>query len=618
MTALRAFAAGIEPALPSLLFLLGGVWFLARRASRGGPRARRLRRLESRAARTLARLGAPLAMLAFWLPVLSLEAGAPTSRIPAAATLAGHIPWLDAHGHFEGATRLIAEGRLNRFTERRPFNSPWLALRLRLGGLRGALGMQALLLGVAAFGLAQTLGARAGLAAGLACFGLVYGLTRDYVGTVVAEPLGASFACLGLAVLLVCARRGDVFSYASGLLLLELALRVRPGAQFMLLGVVAWGLFVLRGRRLAVLVVSGLVLGAGETGTRGLLSRYGSGDASFNSYPAYTLYGLATNTDYVTAKQDFARELGERRETEVAARMYAAAWRHIRDRPDVLLRALAGNLGRFFEKLPANFARVLSLRGILARGPDWVRPEPWQTRLDVLWSAPLLVLAAASAALALRRRRRHEGRLWLALLLGLVASAPFVYGDAGLRGLLVGLPLLASLLALGLASRVRPATTRSEARLPVLGLGLALAMTAIAFLAPPLLRRPQPTTSGLDPARDALLDLSLGSAVRVAPSGAAAAGSLALRDYQRRLGYARLPGGQIWLRRPPFVLASALDYVSGTQKVVFAPADFLDPPTPLRRTRLRPLRSQAESREDTTAASALYVVESWEAVAASF
>lgn len=155
MTALRSLAAAVEPALPSLLFVTSLALLLARRWRRSSD------------------------------------------------TSPGSMPtatWRAPRASLRGE-------RLNRFTERRPFNSPWLALRLRHGGLSGALWIQALLLGLAAFGLAHTLGVRAGLAAGLSSFALLYGLTRDYVGAVVAEPLGASFACLGLAVMLACARR---------------------------------------------------------------------------------------------------------------------------------------------------------------------------------------------------------------------------------------------------------------------------------------------------------------------------------------------------------------------------------------------------------------------------
>jgi hypothetical protein len=611
VTGLRSLAAAVEPALPSLLFLSSLLFLLARRGSRGA-RARWLRRREARAGRTLGRLGPPLGMLAFLLPVLSLEAGAPSSRIPAAATLFGQVPWLDAHGHLEGATRLIAQQRLNRFTERRPFNSPWLALRLRLLGLSGALWVQALLLGLAAFGLAHALGVRAGLPAGLACFALLYGLNRDYVGTVVAEPLGATFACLGVAALQVCARRGDLSSYAAGLLLLELALRTRPGAQLLLAGVVAWGVLELCGKRLAVLGLSACVVLGGEGVTRGLLALYGSGDASFTSYPAYTLYGLATNTNYARAKQDFARELEELSEREAARRMYAAALRRIGERPGDLARALAGNLWRFAERLPANFGRVLSLRGVVARGPDWVRPEPRQARLDALLSAPLLLFCLASAARGLPRRRRRERRLWLFLLLGLLASVPFVYGDAGLRGLLVALPALACLLALGLAARTRPAPG-SESWLVAGGLGFALAMTVLVFAAPPLIRLEQPLPPGLDPSAESLLDLRLGSALRVVPAEPAPGRALAMSDYQRRLGYARLPGSTLWRRRPPFVLVTALDRGSGTQRICFAPPDFLDAATPLRRARLRPLGGS--HRDDAAPASGPCLVESWEPLA---
>ena len=57
--------------------------------------------------------GLPLAVLAFLMPLCAAWELEPGSGNTAFAALFGRIPWGDAHGHFEGAQRLLAESLTN-------------------------------------------------------------------------------------------------------------------------------------------------------------------------------------------------------------------------------------------------------------------------------------------------------------------------------------------------------------------------------------------------------------------------------------------------------------------------------------------------------------------------
>src|SRR5262245_64401125 len=123
------------------------------------------------------------------MPLLACRAKRPPSRIAAFSALLGWIPWGDAHGHYEGGTRVLAEGSFGGFSERRPLTAAWLALRLGTTGnsLPVALAVQAALVGLSAWLAARAVGRRFGLAAALATFAVVLGRSRYSRATAVTE-----------------------------------------------------------------------------------------------------------------------------------------------------------------------------------------------------------------------------------------------------------------------------------------------------------------------------------------------------------------------------------------------------------------------------------------------
>jgi hypothetical protein len=476
----RRLLATVDPAVPSVLFLLGCAAFALGSASPG------FRRVLRRAGRFLEAWGLPLAVLAFLMPLCAAWELEPGSGNTAFAALFGRIPWGDAHGHFEGAQRLLAEGAFPPFSGRRPLNACWLAVRLALtgGNLMAALAVQAVLLGAAAYAAARTLGIHRGVGAALAFFGLLLGLTSDYLPSAATEPLGVTLACAAFAVLFP--RGGRLVPALGGLWLLDLALQARPGAQFLLPCLGLWVVWTCRGRRLqaaagaALVAIAGLALGAS------LNALYGTSDASASAAGAYPLYGLATGSNYRQIQEDLGPELAGLPDDRARTRLiYQRAWQRLRADPGVAVRALGRNLRKFAGKAPPVLYGIVSPQALFVSAWERAEPSPVVRSRDRWLGRALLALAVLALALHLRRATTDERLFWLAAAAGIVLSAPVVYGDAGLRGLAASFPFLCALLAAGLGRRrpSRRAPGRDRATRRVLLAGAAV-LVAAALVGP--------------------------------------------------------------------------------------------------------------------------------------
>lgn len=586
----RAALVHLEPRVGGALFLAGlgwgaALWLSRARGARAGSR---LRRWE---ARVLCRLDPawPLCGLLFLLPLWAAWDLRPPGGVSAFAALFGRLPWSDAHGHFEGATRLLAEGEFAHFSGRRPLNACWLSVRLVLGGgrLEGALGLQAALLGLAAGLATRAVALRFGLAPALAFLGLLFGLIRGYVPTAATEPLGVTLACLALTVLVEAGARRRWGRLALGLLLVELSLQARPGAQFLLPCLGLWAVWVSRGRRRAM---AAAVLGVAAAGalTSSTLNRlYGSADSSIASSGAYPLYGLATGSNYKQVREDFAEMARGGDDRERARFLYRRSWELIRDDPGRFLRTLARNEGKFFIKLLPNLGPLVSPVPLWAPPMSRVRATPDAAAVDRWTGLPLLAAALLAFLAFLWRCPWRERGFWLAGAAGLLASAPFVYGDAGLRGLAAAYPLLALALAVGLTPRRGLWRTASSERATRPHAGLAAAVAALIVLsavAGPALcrtrvRRPDP--AALSRARsEARVVASVAKAPVVVVWGQAPsdlpAPAINRRQFQRHLELSHLePETGLAGLKPPFALLSVYDFASKGQRIMAAPPDVL-------------------------------------------
>jgi hypothetical protein len=581
----RAALVTIEPAVAPLLFLLGVVWFVLRLAAGGGAR-RTIARTEGVALRFLDRWGFALAVLAFVAPLLAAWDLRPPPGNAAFASLFGRIPWGDAHGHFEGAQRLLADGAFSYFSGRRPLNAAWLAVRLWLTGgrLEAALLIQAVLLGLGAFAAARVIGQRLGLAPALAFFGLVLGLTSDYLPSAATEPLGVTLACASLAVLWAPASRGRLVPALVGLWLLDLALQARPGAQFLLPCFGLWVVWTCRTQWRRALAGVALVALAGAALSGSLNALYGTGDSSASSAGAYPFYGLVTGSNYRQIRDDLGPELARLPDERARTRLiYRRGWQRFRADPATTFLTLGRNLRKFAGKAPPVLYGVVSPQAFVLSPWERAEPAPGVLARDRWLGRALLGIGLLALLRYLGRAAWNERLFWLGAVAGIVLSAPVVYGDAGLRGLAASFPFLAALLAIGLGrSPRRPRNAAPvESRLAhLLALGAA-ALVAIALAGPAvahaLVRRPGAEALRSLPPDTLVVRLRPAPTIVVSnrPRPEALAPVLPRRQYLRHLGLANVAGSGFDRPEPPFALVSAYDYVARRQRVLVVPPEAL-------------------------------------------
>jgi hypothetical protein len=589
---LREAWVAVESTLSTALFVaaaVGALWGWAARL-RGPEAVRRVRRLEADLGRALLRWGWVGAILCMLAPLWSQWALRPPGGTTALAALLGHLPWSDATGHFEGGMRLLTDGVFGSYSERRPLNAAWLAVRLWAfrGSLPLALASQAVIAGLAAFLLARVVALRFSLWPALGTFALVQGLVRDGIPTAATEPLGVTLGCLGLAVLLSGSARSRLSVAALGLFALDVALNARPGPQFLMPAVLLWGVVVFRSRwRRAVLV---LVAAAAASAlcTRALNAFYGAGEGSFTAYPAYTLYGLTRDSNYRQAQFDYGdtiERLGNER--EVARFLYARAFESIRREPQVLVRALLGNELKFFGKLPANLARIVTLRAFFSTPEQSARPNVGARFWNLALGVPLLFGAAAAAIVFMARDRRYRG-FWLATGAGILGSVPFVYGDAGFRALAAAYPVLALFFGLGLGARRRapigPAVARAERGLIRAALFMTLAIMLASLVLPAVAHRqwPRPTPALLREARPGVTmvarieDAPAVLVMRAPRARLSQVPWMQTDQMQALLELAEFPDDAgLFRTRPPFSLVSVYDCVTEKQYLVLGSVNLL-------------------------------------------
>jgi len=370
-----------------------------------------------------------------------------------------------------------------------------------------------------------------------------------------------------------------------------------------------WGLYVMRGRRRRAAAVFAAILLAGAVHT-GLANRlYGSGRASAISYPAFTLYGLTRDSNYERAKADFGPELESLPDENARARfLYARAWDSLRDDPRPFLRALAGNELEFVFKLRRELVRLVSVGTLADTQERRLRPSEADWRRDHRLGGVVLLLVMLGFAVHLASSRWSERLFWATAFGGLAASAPFVFGDTGLRAMTGGLPFVALAVACGLSGRPRRRATRQglaiERRTVAGSTAACLALLAASLVGPALVRGlsqpPQPSQlRGLTPLRDAVVEVRTCPAVLVTNRGQSSL-KLPLVDSEALdiwLDLARVGDGGLRQMALPAVVLSCYDHVSRRQLVLVAPHNLYKQAGPRDRLAIRPLAGDARFGE---------------------
>ena len=150
------------------------------------------------------------------------------------SAVGGVLPYSDAMGYFEGAERLLYEGQLTQWTERRPLNAMFFAARLLLAGgnFYGALVIQAALAAIALFLATSAVFQTHGKATALTFFAICFAFVSCCLHRTLSEPLGISLGLLAFALHWSGLANKNLAQYACGLFVLSLALLTRAGAMF--------------------------------------------------------------------------------------------------------------------------------------------------------------------------------------------------------------------------------------------------------------------------------------------------------------------------------------------------------------------------------------------------
>jgi hypothetical protein len=371
--------------------------------------------------------------------------------------------------------------------------------------------------------------------------------------------------------------RGRLVPALVGLWLLDLSLQARPGAQFLLPCFGLWVLWTCRSRWRAALAGVALVAVAGALTSAALNALYGTSDSSASSAGAYPFYGLVSGSNYRQIREDLGEELSRLPDEKARTRLiYRRGWERFRAEPATAFLTLGRNLRKFAGKTPPVLYGVVSPQSILLSPWERAFPAPEVLVRDRWLGRALLGVALVALLRYLWRADSSERLFWLAATLGIVLSAPVVYGDAGLRGLGASFPLLSALLAIGLgrghrrpprARAIEAQATRTMAWGAAALVLVALAGPALAHAAAP---RPGPDALALPPADTLVVRLHNAPAIVVStrPRPDVDAPVLPRRQYERHLDLANVSASGFDRPDPPFALVSAYDRVSRRQRVL--------------------------------------------------
>ncbi len=360
----------------------------------------------------------------------------------------GILPWSDAGNYYRGARELLETGTLDEWNCRRPFNASLLAVRLALAGgsLQGALLLQCVLLGYAAFLFSRAVAEDLGRPAGLLAFAVTLLLGGKYVHWTLSESLGLTLGALAFALLWAGARGTRGVAALAGVFVLTLALNARAGAFLVLPALVAWAGFGrrdgtgFRGRTagVAVLCIAGAFLLNSS-----LIRIYGGRWAVGHGNFAFTLYGLASgNPGWTRIYDDFpeSRRMGGDEINEFA---FERAAESISRDPLRLAKGVAGAYLRFVREFPAGYWRETGT--LVGRA--------------AAWGFTAALFAGFVRFLGRPRHRRRSG-LVLAFAAGFLASVPFLWVDGESRVYVATLPGFAALAACGIGGWKRENSAR--------------------------------------------------------------------------------------------------------------------------------------------------------------
>jgi hypothetical protein len=414
------------------------------------------------------------------------------------SAIGGLIPYNDAAAYFEGAERLLQDGTLTIFSERRPLNAAFFAARLLVAdeNIYYAMILQAAVVALALFLASRAMNRLQGSSIAVVFFAINFAFVNNCLPRTLSEALGISLGLIAFTLYCASIARQSRIEYAFATTVLSLALLARAGAMFALAASVVFALFFFNNSwkaRCSAAALTLAAIGLGWLVNATLVHMYGGGGLLLSNF-SYVIYGLSQGgAGWQQAAKDFPLSGNE---TQIAALLYQKAFETILSNPLLIIIGLTKTLFQSLLYFPPGLLRLIG-EAIDGGTPHSLVPSALVAALLV---PPLLY---GAWRLLTKRPFVLDPIQWFFLLqlIGFVASLPFFYLDGGIRLTAATFPFTAAAIVLILAAcksssaLPEPTLARSDSYQAV----TIAVVIVVASLAAPQMRRMRNSEPAIEP-----------------------------------------------------------------------------------------------------------------------
>ncbi len=362
---------------------------------------------------------------------------------PQSVLLAGRIPFSDAAGWYAGMSA-VNNGQPVQWAARRPVHALIRSGEFQLAGgnYQWSLLIQAAIFSLAVSALTIAAWSTITPSVALIIWVGIFRVGQGFLGSYLTEAVGYSCACLSLAYLLAGCKHNRFGVRLAGIAWLGMAWLTRPGplgllAVPMVLEAIAPAAHRFRRMAIAVAVLASVLLGG-----KAMFQLVSTDGATENANAAPTIYGLAIGKRWDEAYKDFYAVSPERAKLGLQERtslMYQEAWTKFSENPMLAINKSVAELRNGFQN---------SL--ILLPGRLWTSliasTAPWRISDKLVgW---ILFVGGTITVIIMLKRKNLIGTLLSSSVIGMIVSLPIIWGDGGLRGVIIATPSLIVFLSL--------------------------------------------------------------------------------------------------------------------------------------------------------------------------
>ena len=213
--------------------------------------------------------------------------------------ISGLLPVNDATNYYIDALRILSGMDISNFSAMRPFFPGFLSVLLYVTdhNLMAALGILTAITGISCYFASREIQRTHGTEPAISFLIMMFLYFRFYSGATLSESLGLVFSLLGLAIIWQGKTLNKEWSTLFGLVMITIALNIRPGAMFILPAILLWGSLSFRGtKKISIrFLLVGVMLILAVFYLHNLIIKImaGPGGVAFSNF-SWALYGLAS------------------------------------------------------------------------------------------------------------------------------------------------------------------------------------------------------------------------------------------------------------------------------------------------------------------------------------